>query len=293
MHVGCGVGDRAQARRLEGHEAGCAAWHRAAAAVTTGQADIVKAVVGEAPADVAQDASRLADEQAEPGHLGGPERLRVAFDPGIEPGRRRDERAHVGGERLENGRLRGARLLRECGADPSGEVGVLAEPAQGFRPITAHLLGLLDRHSHLRFQRRRAPIPEKLLAPGQVPQRGRVAPQGRSRDRPRAPAPVREVPFGPMTTGARALAVAGKARVDEEPRPQRDLVGSERIVGRRRWWQPRPLEPFLPERFDVAALGLERRRPARQQQAQQRDDGDGARTGVPARHALSPVPPAD
>ena len=120
--------------------------------------------------------------------------------------------------------------MRNCAARPASAL----EPAQNGRPVAAHLVGRLDRHAHLRLQRGRAAVPEELLAPGQIPQRGRVAPQRRARERARAPAPVGEGPLGLVAAGARALAGAGEARVGEQLGAERDLLRRQRIVGRSR-----------------------------------------------------------
>ena len=81
------------------------------------QADIVEAVVGEAPAGMAEHAAGLAGEQTEAAHLGRRERRGVALDPGVEPGRRRNQRAHVGGQRLHHRILRDRRLRSEGRAE--------------------------------------------------------------------------------------------------------------------------------------------------------------------------------
>ena len=108
---------------------------------------------------------------------------------------------------------------------------VPAEPAQDRRPVAAHLLGLLDRHAHLRLQRGRAAVPEEMLAPGQVPQRRRVAPQGRARERACASAAVRERPLRPVAAGARAVALAGEPRVGEQLAPSAIFSGVSGLSG--------------------------------------------------------------
>src|SRR5262249_3898211 len=100
MHVGRGAGDFAQARRLEGAQAGCAAWHGAAPRVLAAQADVVEAVIGEAPAIVAKHAASLAREELEASQLRGAERSSIALDPVVETRRRRDKGAHIGGQGL-------------------------------------------------------------------------------------------------------------------------------------------------------------------------------------------------
>ena len=98
------------------------------------------------------------------------------------------------------------------------------------------------------------PSQKKCLLQARFHSDGVLRRKGAPESAERAPAPVRECLVGPMAGGAGALAVAGQARVGEEPRAQRDLVGSERIVGRSGGRMRRPLELLFPKRLDIAAL---------------------------------------
>ena len=156
-----------------------------------------------------------------------------------------------------HGETRG--LPRKGRSELAGERVVTLEPPHDRGPVAAHLLRLLDRHAHLRLERGRAAVPEELLAPGEVPERRRVAPQGRARERERAPPPVRERPVGIVAAGAGAIASARQAHVREQPRTQGDLVRGERVVRRRRGRRGGPLEHLPPRGRDVGALRIRRR----------------------------------
>ena len=167
----------------------------------------------------------------------------------------------------------------------SDEVGIRREPLQDGRPVAAHLVGRLDRHAHLRFQRRRAAIPEELLAPGEIPQGRRVAPQ-RLR-------PVRARACRRPSVKARA----GRWQLAHECRPVPDRRGSANscapsaifsgvsglsagaggVSGRLKMW-----------RHSAAVSGVCAARGVREQ-AQEGCRNRSQRLGVPARHPLSPV----
>src|SRR5262245_25848361 len=108
--------------------------------------------------------------------------------------------------------------LGECRVEALDQFAIRLEPAQDRGPIAAHLLGLGDRHTHLRLERGRTPVPEKLLAPCEIEQGGRVTSQRCPRQAKRAPTPIRERACGLMAARACALTVAGEPRVREEPR---------------------------------------------------------------------------
>ena len=205
----------------------------------------------------------------------------VAIDPGVEPGRRRDERAHVGGERLHHRDLGHGWCVGEGEPELIGKGGIRFEPPQNDRPVAAHLVGGLDRHAHLRLQRGRTTIPEELLAPGQIPKRRRIAAQRRAGERARLPAAVGEGALGPVATGAGMPAGAGQARVGEKLRAERDRLGREGIVGRC-GWRVGPLEHLPPHGLGVGGLGGQRRC----EQAQEGCQADGGESGAPARHAV-------
>jgi hypothetical protein len=256
VHVGRGVHELAQTRRLECPEARCAARHRPAPVIAAAQAYVVEAIVREAPPHVAQHAAGLADEQAEAAHLRRAQRLGVAVDPGIEPRWRRHQRAHIGRKRPEDRVSRKLGLPREGGPDLLDQHIVPLEPPQDRCPVAAHFLRFRDRHPHLRLERGRPPVPEEMLAPGEVPQRRRVASQGCARKSKRPPATIRERPLWPMAARTRAIALAGETGVREQALTQRHLLRRERILRRRGRRRFRPLEHLPPDRRHIGILGL-------------------------------------
>src|SRR5215210_1308926 len=75
--------------------------------------DVVKCLVGEAPALMAVDALRLADEQLEAGELVGIDGVRIARHPAIEPRFGGHEGPLETGQRRPDMRLPDLRLLGE------------------------------------------------------------------------------------------------------------------------------------------------------------------------------------
>src|SRR5262249_29597330 len=140
----------------------------------------------------------------------------------------------------------------------------------------------------LHLERGRAPIPEKLLAPCEIEQRRRVAPQGRPGAAKGAPTPIRERPGGRVAARARAVTVAGEPHVGEEPGTEGDLLGRERVLGRRRRWTLGPPEHLPPWPRGVRVLGHCWRRPHAGEEAQHHPC-EGCQTDVALRHAWSSV----
>ena len=126
----------------------------------------------------------------------------------------------------------GVPLFRESALRTRAVSSELAcEPGQDRRPIAAHLVGGLDRRPHLRFQRRGAAVPEIGFAPGEVPERGRVAAQVAARQCAGAAPPVGEGARRDVAGGAGALAVARQTRVGEQPGTERDPRRRCRLPG--------------------------------------------------------------
>ena len=165
------------------------------------------------------------------------------------------------------------------------DTGVRRETPEDGRPVAAHLVGRLDRHAHLRFQRRRAAIPEELLAPGEIPQGRRIAPQRLPREGAGLPAPIRESKCGPMATGTPVPPGAGQPRIGEQLCAERNRFGRQRIVGRRR----RRIGTLEYVGHKAAVSGAWAAKEC--EKAQERRQTNDAKSGVPGRHVLSPVPP--
>ena len=195
-----------------------------------GQADVVEAVVGEAPADVTEHAAGLAGEQAKAAHLGRRSARSLAIDPGIEAGRRRDERAHVGRQRLDDRRL-AIRLASSGNASPELR-------RQGRHPARAAAEWSASRRPSRRPPRSAcAPAPpamaarpsqKKCLLQARFHSAGVLRRSGCAGERARLPAAVGEGALRPVATGAGVLPAAGQARVGEQLGAERDRLGRER-----------------------------------------------------------------
>ena len=91
-----------------------------------------------------------------------------------------------------------------------------------------------------------------------------------------------------MAARTRAIAPAGEPGVRKQPRAQRDLLGVERIIGRRGRRRCGPLEHLPPDGFDVATLRLHYGRHDEREEAKRCEDCDDARAGAYSGHAGHP-----
>ena len=236
VEIGGGQGDVTQRRRLEGPLQDLDGLVGETPGITLapvhrGQADVVKAVVGEIGSTVADLAVPLVgiDEHLEAAHLLLGHRTLVPLDPAVEGRIVADDGALVAGDRLGDGLL--VDLLTRIGLGESRPVPLVGtQETEHLIEIGVHLHAGLHRPDGLILQVLLAAIPHLDGVVGGVDHRGRSPPQQRAPESTPGGETIGPAQHRVVTAGAGDVTVPAQPGIEEQLLAQGDPLRGRFVV---------------------------------------------------------------